>query len=62
MPRIHVCSLSRLGETVADSGASHLVTLINRGTPVREYSYYAARAFENIAKRINGIRTPLIKI
>ena len=35
---------------------------LNRGTPVREYSYYAARAFENIAKRINGIRTPLMKI
>ncbi|ACA20453.1 conserved hypothetical protein [Methylobacterium sp. 4-46] len=34
MPRLHVCSLSRLAETVAESGARHVVTLINVGTPV----------------------------
>ncbi len=34
MPRIHVCSLSRMSATVAAAGASHLVTLINSGTPV----------------------------
>lgn len=34
MPRIHVCSLSRLEATVAAAGASHLVTVINEGTPV----------------------------
>ena len=31
---IHVCSLQRLAETVARSGARHLVTLINENTPV----------------------------
>jgi predicted protein tyrosine phosphatase len=34
MPSIHVCSLARLGPTVAASGASHLVTIVDRGTPV----------------------------
>ena len=31
---IHVCSLSRVPETVAATGARRLVTLINAGTPV----------------------------
>lgn len=31
---LYVCSLSRLGETVARSGARHIVTLINANTPV----------------------------
>jgi predicted protein tyrosine phosphatase len=34
MPHIAVCPLSRLHETVADLGASHVLTLINVGTPV----------------------------
>jgi predicted protein tyrosine phosphatase len=34
MPNLHVCSLARLAETVALSGASHVATLINAGTPV----------------------------
>ncbi len=34
MPSLHVCSLSRLSETVDATGASHLVTLINASTPV----------------------------
>lgn len=34
MPHLHVCSLARLSETVATSGASHMATLINAGTPV----------------------------
>lgn len=34
MPRIHVCPLSRVEETVRASGARSLVTLINHGTPV----------------------------
>lgn len=34
MPTLHVCSLARLHETVAATGASHVVTLINQGTPV----------------------------
>lgn len=34
MPVIHVCPLSRLPETVAATGASHLLTLVNVGTPM----------------------------
>jgi predicted protein tyrosine phosphatase len=34
MPRIHVCPLARIGETVAATGARSLVTLLNPGTPV----------------------------
>jgi predicted protein tyrosine phosphatase len=32
--RIHVCSLARIGETVEETGARSLVTLLNLGTPV----------------------------
>jgi predicted protein tyrosine phosphatase len=32
---IHVCSLSRLEETVAASGAKRVVSLVNAGTPMR---------------------------
>ena len=34
MPTLHVCPLSRLVETVAATGASHVVTLIGRETCV----------------------------
>jgi predicted protein tyrosine phosphatase len=34
MPRIHVCPLSKLPETVRATGAQSLVTLIDMGTPV----------------------------
>jgi predicted protein tyrosine phosphatase len=34
MPTLHVCSLARLPETVAATGASHVVTLVNAGTAV----------------------------
>ena len=34
MPSLHVCPLSRLPETVAASGASHLVTLATLGSTV----------------------------
>jgi len=34
MPSLHVCSLSRLHETVTATGASHIVTLINAATVV----------------------------
>jgi predicted protein tyrosine phosphatase len=34
MSAIHVCSLSRLRTTVAETGASHVLTLINESTPV----------------------------
>ncbi len=32
---IHVCSLARLDETVARTGARHIVSLVNAGTPMR---------------------------
>lgn len=35
---------------------------LNRGLALRERNYYAARAYENIAKRIMGQKTPLMKI
>lgn len=34
MTAIYVCPLSRLAETMAQSGARHVVTLINKDTPV----------------------------
>jgi predicted protein tyrosine phosphatase len=34
MSAIYVCPLSRLAETVSTSGARHIVTIINDGTPV----------------------------
>jgi predicted protein tyrosine phosphatase len=34
MPTLHVCSLARLHETVTATNATHVVTLINQGTPV----------------------------
>ncbi|MEJ1157834.1 tyrosine phosphatase family protein [Prosthecomicrobium sp. N25] len=34
MSAIHVCSLARVALTVEETGASHLATLINAGTPV----------------------------
>jgi len=34
MPRIHVCPLSKLPETMRASGARSLITLVDKGTPV----------------------------
>jgi predicted protein tyrosine phosphatase len=34
MPAIHVCSLARLHDTVRDTGATRVITLINSGTRV----------------------------
>lgn len=34
MPYLQVCSLAKLRATVADTGASHVLTLINAQTPV----------------------------
>jgi predicted protein tyrosine phosphatase len=42
VPRIHVCPLSRVPETVRASGARSLVTLINEGTPVKRPPAIAA--------------------
>jgi len=42
MPRIHVCPLARIDETVAATGARSLVTLLNPGTPVARPAAIAA--------------------
>jgi predicted protein tyrosine phosphatase len=42
MPTLQVCSLARLHDTVRDTGASHLVTLITAGTPVERPAAIAA--------------------
>ena len=34
MPRIHVCSLAKIADTVRETGARSLITLINANTPV----------------------------
>jgi predicted protein tyrosine phosphatase len=34
MPHLQICSLAKLHRTVADENASHVLTLINQGTPV----------------------------
>jgi predicted protein tyrosine phosphatase len=43
MPRIHVCSLSLIGDTVAATGARSLVTLLNPGTPIARPSAIAPK-------------------
>lgn len=42
MPRIHVCSLPRVEETVRQTGARSLVTLIDKDTPVARPALIAA--------------------
>lgn len=63
MPRIHICSLSRLHETVTAARASHVVTLINEGTPVtRPPSIPAERhlflGFNDIVSAMDGMTAP----
>ena len=42
MPKIYVCPLLRLPETVSATGASHVLTLINVGTPLERPALIAA--------------------
>jgi predicted protein tyrosine phosphatase len=63
MPAVYVCPLSRLSETVKRTGASHVVTLINPGTPVeRPPSVPADRhlflGFNDITDPIDGMTPP----
>jgi len=60
MPTLHVCSLSRLHETVTRVEASHVATLINAGTPVaRPPSIAAANhlflGFNDIVEPMEGM-------
>lgn len=42
MPTLHVCPLSRLSETAAATGASHVLTLVTVGTPLERPALIAA--------------------
>jgi predicted protein tyrosine phosphatase len=57
MPTLHVCSLARLPETVAATGASHVVTLLNEGTPVS--CPVAIRADRHLFLAVSDIVEPL---
>lgn len=37
-------------------------TALNRGIPLRDFNFYAARAYENIARRLCGEKVPLMRI
>jgi predicted protein tyrosine phosphatase len=59
MPRIHVCSLQRVEETVRETGARTLVTLIDRDTPVARPTTIAAEdhlyvGISDIVEHIDG--------
>lgn len=63
MSTIHVCSLQRLHSTVDRSGASHLITVINEGTPVvRPHTIRPDRhlllGFHDINLPIEGMTLP----
>lgn len=57
MPTLHVCPLSRLAQTVAATGADHLVTLVSRGMSVeRPQSIIAKR---HLTLQFSDIVAPL---
>lgn len=63
MPSIHVCSLARLGATVAASSASHMVSIVNVGTPVTRPASIAAErhlflGFDDLAEPLAGMVAP----
>ncbi len=63
MPEIHVCPLSKLLQTAADSGARHVVTLISEGTPVPRPSTVAAEnhltlSFHDITEAMDDMTLP----
>lgn len=63
MPRIHVCSLALIRPTVAETGASHLVSLIKEGTPVTRPEAIAAErhlylGFDDIIEPMEGMTAP----
>jgi predicted protein tyrosine phosphatase len=54
---IHVCSLARLHETVEDTGARHVVSLLTDDTPVRRPA--AVIAENHLRLRLHDISEPL---
>jgi predicted protein tyrosine phosphatase len=57
MSRVLVCPLSRIATTVAESGASHLITLINDDTPVERPAAIAAA--NHLFLGVNDIIEPM---
>ena len=60
---LHVCPLSRLQETVETSGARHVITLINTGTPVPRPPSVAPEnhlflGFNDIVEPVDGLEPP----
>lgn len=60
---LHVCSLSRLAETVERTGASHLVSLISEATPMQRPPRIAAEnhlflSFNDIVVPMEGMTLP----
>ncbi|MEH3116103.1 MAG: protein tyrosine phosphatase [Methylorubrum populi] len=63
MPSLHVCPLSRLPDTIAASGASHLVTLVTPGSAVERPAeispeHHLRVAFSDIVAPLDGHRPP----
>ncbi|MEP0324756.1 tyrosine phosphatase family protein [Bauldia litoralis] len=63
MPQVHVCPLSQVPATVAASGASHLVSVINDDTPVVRPSTIAREnhlfiGINDIIEDTDGLITP----
>ncbi len=63
MPRIHVCSLARLPQTVRETGASHVATLISAETSVPTPAGIAAEnhlflGFNDIIEPAEGLVPP----
>jgi predicted protein tyrosine phosphatase len=48
MPRLHVCSLSRIGDVVRQTGAQSLVTLLSPGTKIVRPEEIAAERHLNL--------------
>ena len=66
MPTLHVCPLSLLDETVTATGARHVVTLINYGTPVERPHAIAEDkhlfiALSDIVEPLDGHILPAIR-
>ena len=64
MPSLHVCPLSRLPETVAATGASHVLTLINVGTPLErpaviDAENHAVIGVSDIVEPLDGHALPV---
>ena len=63
MTAIHVCSLTKLEETVTLTGARHVITLINAGTPMRLPATIGHRnhlflAMHDIVETVDGMTPP----